>query len=182
MSIPNSRSCARKASCFGASRIEFSKFPLRPGETAVLRWLVPKGASRIARGTFTLRCVEEWYETTSTGKNRSRTLVQEQVWAATGSITDGRVLRAGKTDELQFEIPADAPSTSLSSGKTVFWELAIELDLAGSAQRTRWQTAFEGPLRDAAAVLARGGIRVRPLSTEMPSESWLDLFEGTRAA
>jgi len=74
---------------------------------------------------------------------------------------------------LPFRIERPATSTTPTR---------IELDLAGSAQRTRWQTAFEGPIRDAAAVLARGGIRVRPLSTEMPSESWLDLFEGTRAA
>lgn len=116
---------------FGPSRIEFGKFPLRPGETAALRWLVPRGIGRVAHGTFTLRCVEEWYETTGSGKNRSRTLVQEQVWGKTGHVADARTLSPGKTEELQFELPADVPSTSLSSGKTVFWELAVELDLAG---------------------------------------------------
>ena len=40
-------------------------------------------------------------------------------------------LLPGKTEELQFYLPPDAPSTSLSEGKTVFWELAVELDRAG---------------------------------------------------
>ncbi len=58
----------------------------------------------------------------------------------------------------------------------------IELDLAVEAQRQRWQGAFSAPLNEAMAILARSGIRARALSTDAPSESWLDLFAGTRAA
>jgi uncharacterized protein (DUF58 family) len=58
----------------------------------------------------------------------------------------------------------------------------IELDLAAAAQRQRWQTAFSAPVDDALALLARSGIRACALSTDAPSESWLDLFAGTRAA
>ena len=58
----------------------------------------------------------------------------------------------------------------------------IELDLTAAAQYQRWQQAFSAPLDDALAILARSGIRARALSTDAPSESWLDLFAGTRAA
>lgn len=58
----------------------------------------------------------------------------------------------------------------------------IELDLAAAAQRQRWQSTFSAPLDEALAILARSGIRARALSTDAPSESWLDLFAGTRAA
>ena len=58
----------------------------------------------------------------------------------------------------------------------------VELDLANNAQRERWQAAFATPLDDAMAILARSGIRARGLSTDAPSEGWLDLFAGTRAA
>jgi len=58
----------------------------------------------------------------------------------------------------------------------------VELDLANAAQRERWQAAFATPMGDAMAMLARSGIRARGLSTDAPSESWLDLFAGTRAA
>jgi hypothetical protein len=123
---------------FGASRIEFVRFPFRPGQTVGLHWIVPTGVSRMRKGVFTLRCVEEWYETRGTGNDRSRTLVQEQVWGATGFVTDPRSLLAGKAEELQFDLPADARSTSLSGDKTVFWELAVELDLAGLDFKERY--------------------------------------------
>lgn len=58
----------------------------------------------------------------------------------------------------------------------------IELDLASRAQRERWQATFSAPLEEALSILARNGIRARALSTDAPSESWLDLFAGTRAA
>lgn len=69
----------------------------------------------------------------------------------------------------------ERPATSTASTR-------IELDLAGSVQRARWQAAFSAPIAEAMKTLARGGIRTRALSTDMPSESWLDLFQGTRAA
>lgn len=58
----------------------------------------------------------------------------------------------------------------------------IELDLASDAQRERWRATFATPLEEALSTLARNGIRARALSTDAPSESWLDLFAGTRAA
>lgn len=58
----------------------------------------------------------------------------------------------------------------------------VELDLANAAQRERWQAAFATPMDEALAILARSGIRARGLSTDAPSEGWLDLFAGTRAA
>ena len=118
---------------FGPSRIEFARFPFRPGETVSLHWLVPQGMTRAAKGTFTLRCVEEWYEVRGSGKNRSKRLVQEAVWSATGHLDQPQELIAGRMDELRFDVPPDAPGTSLSNGDTkpVFWELVVDLDLAG---------------------------------------------------
>lgn len=58
----------------------------------------------------------------------------------------------------------------------------VELDLAAGAQRERWQATFSAPMDDALAILARSGIRASALSTDAPSESWLHLFAGSRAA
>ena len=118
---------------FSGSSVEFSKFPFRPGEMLVLRWLVPQGMMRATQGSFTLRCVEEWYESTGSGKNSNRHLVQEQVWAGTWHLDQPQELQPGETEKLDFALPSDAASTSLSTGKTktVFWELAVDLDLTG---------------------------------------------------
>jgi uncharacterized protein (DUF58 family) len=61
-------------------------------------------------------------------------------------------------------------------------ERRIELDLAGETQRTRWQSAFAQPIEEALQALARGGVRARVLSTDEPSEAWLGLLGGARAA
>lgn len=118
---------------FGPSRIEFAHFPYHPGETVSLHWVVPNGLSLIAKGSYTLRCVEEWYEETGSGKDRSRHLVQEAIWCATGHLDQPPDLQPGRTEELRFEIPADAPGTrmNIKDAKPVYWELVVDLDLAG---------------------------------------------------
>jgi hypothetical protein len=118
---------------FGPTRIEFVRFPFRPGETLSVHWVVPKGMTRVTKGTFTLRCVEEWYEVSGTRKDRSRHLVQETIWRATAHLEQPHDLRPEMPEELRFEIPADVPGTVLSQRDTkpVFWELAVDLDLAG---------------------------------------------------
>lgn len=69
-----------------------------------------------------------------------------------------------------------------SGGHTMPASARIELDLTVAEQRQRWQATFVAPLDEALAMLARSGIRARALSTDAASESWLDLFTGTRAA
>jgi len=118
---------------FGPSRIEFARFPFHPGETLSLHWVVPNGLTHAAKGIFTLRCVEEWYETRGSGKNRSKQLVQEAVWSVTGELDEPRDLTPGRPEELRFDIPAEVMGTRMNAKDTkpVFWELVIELDLAG---------------------------------------------------
>jgi hypothetical protein len=116
---------------FGGSQVVFEKFPYRRGAPIVLRWEVADGVAQINKGTFTLRCVEEWYETRGSGKNRSTSLVHEERWRATWHVDGASSLRRGESVALRFELPADAPATQLGAKRPVFWELEVKLDLAG---------------------------------------------------
>mgnify|MGYP001189181208 CR=1 FL=1 len=118
---------------FGPSRIEFARFPYRPGEPVSLYWRVPRGVTRATAGTFTLRCVTEWYETHGTGKQQRRIPVREHLWSVTGHLEQPREILPGKMETLHFDIPADAAGTSFHhpKAKAVFWELVVHLDLAG---------------------------------------------------
>jgi hypothetical protein len=116
---------------FGGSRIAFTRFPYRVSEPVNLRWLPNRGISRINKGNFTLRCVEEWTETHGTGKNRSTTLVHEEIWSGTWVLAEPRNLQLGDAIELGFELPAHAPSTQLNANKPLYWELEVTLDLPG---------------------------------------------------
>ena len=116
---------------FGGARVEFARFPFRRSQPVVLRWRVPSGMTRANAGTFTLRCVKEWHERSSSDQDSSPHLVQEQVWCAVHRIAQPQELMPGKFEEVSFELPADVPATQLSSATPAFWELAVELDLAG---------------------------------------------------
>ncbi len=120
-----------KAFKFGGSRIAFARFPYRRREPVVVRWLPGEGIATARSGTFTLRCVEEWFEHTGSGKNRSAHLVQEELWGATAHLDRQRTFTRGETLEWRFEPPSGLPATQLSAAKPVFWEFAVKLDLPG---------------------------------------------------
>lgn len=58
----------------------------------------------------------------------------------------------------------------------------VELDLATAAQRQRWRNEFVAPLDAALAQLPARGVRVQVLSTDAPSESWLQIMGRPRTA
>jgi hypothetical protein len=116
---------------FGDSRIEFVRFPYRASEQITIHWLTPPRINRAAKGTFTLRCVKEWYESTGSGSSRSKSIIHEEQWAGTWSLDHSEDFPPGKNLELEFQPPAGLPSTSLSGAETVFWEFAVKLSLPG---------------------------------------------------
>lgn len=119
------------AAKFGGSRLEFTQFPYRLGQSLRLRWLPASGISQVNQGTFTLRCVEEWFERRGHGKNSSTTLVHEEIWSGTWFLDQVRSFPRLEEMELCCELPADAPATQLSADKPIFWELEVKLDLPG---------------------------------------------------
>ncbi len=120
-----------KAFKFGGSRIVFARFPYPLGAPVVVRWQPGEGITQARQGTFTLRCVEEWFERSGSGKNRSARLVQEELWNATVHLDRQRMFTRGETLEWRFEPPSGLPATQLSAAKPVFWEFEVKLDLPG---------------------------------------------------
>jgi hypothetical protein len=116
---------------FGNSRIEFVRFPYRTNETVVVRWLTPSGISRADKGTFTLRCVREFYETSGAGDDRSRNLVHEEQWNGTWSLEQPEDFPPGKNVEFEFQPPAGLPVTCMSGKQAVFWEFEVKLSVPG---------------------------------------------------
>jgi hypothetical protein len=116
---------------FGGSRVEFVRFPYRVAEPVIIRWQAAAGISGPRKGNFTLRCVEEWYESSGSGSDHSRYLVHEEVWSGTWQVERELDMVAGKMLELKFTPPASAPGSALSAAKPVFWELEVKLDLPG---------------------------------------------------
>jgi hypothetical protein len=116
---------------FSGSRIEFAQFPYRLDQPVLIRWHPATGIATARKGTFTLRCVEEWFESRGHGKNRSQHLVQEETWNGTWHLDPSKLFARGEILELRYELPIDAASTQLSAEKPVFWEFEVKLDLPG---------------------------------------------------
>jgi hypothetical protein len=116
---------------FGRSRITFTQFPYRLPGPIVVRWQPRDGVSQVNKGTFTLRCVEEWVEVSGSGKNRTSTLVHEEIWSARWLLDQPRKIPVKDAVELTYDLPPDAPPTRLSADRPVFWELEVSLDVPG---------------------------------------------------
>lgn len=116
---------------FGPSRIEFLRFPYRVGEPIVVRWLAPVGVSRVLKGSVTLRCVEEWFESRGTRRERTPTLVHEQKWSGTWFVDQPADLPTGTPVDLSFSPPPEMPATNFHAQRPVFWELEVNLSLPG---------------------------------------------------
>jgi len=120
-----------RAARFGKSRVMFAHFPYRMSETVSIGWVPPKGIARAEKGSFTLRCVEEYYEERRSGRERSRWLVHDELSAETQSFDAPQAFAPDRAVELRFTPAGDAPATHLSADRPVFWELEVTLARAG---------------------------------------------------
>lgn len=116
---------------FGPSRIEYLRFPYRLPEPVAIRWLAPRGMSRVVKGTFTLRCVEEWFESRGTRRERTPTLVHEEKWSGTWFVDHPTDIAPGTPVELSFQPPSETPVTQFHAQRPIFWELEVNLSLPG---------------------------------------------------
>lgn len=116
---------------FGGSQLQNTRFPIPLSKPIELRWKPSAGIVRANQGSFTLRCVEEYWISTGTGRNRSRKMVHEQIWSVTRFLDHPFTFPRMEEIELRFDIDPGLPSTSLSADRPIFWELEIILDLPG---------------------------------------------------
>jgi hypothetical protein len=82
-------------------------------------------------GSFTLRCVKEWFEVTGSGSNQSRQLVHEEQRSGTWLLDHAHALQPGEQADLRHRPPRELPGTRLAADLPVFWEFEVRLDLPG---------------------------------------------------
>ena len=94
--------------------------------------------------------------------------VQVASWAGLGQHHDACVLLL--SDPLERDPPRARLPFSAGGERTV-------LGLDTAAVRQRWRQAFDTPLDDALALLRRQRIRAMALSSDAPSDVWLDVLD-----
>lgn len=117
---------------FGESRVEFVTFPYRAFEPVTLKWIVPRGVSRVRSATFTLRCIEEFVDVTqSPGTEKEAELVNLQRWAASWTLDDEAEWTCGEAIELAWDLPAETCRTSIRGLSVIFWRLDVTAKVSG---------------------------------------------------
>jgi hypothetical protein len=116
---------------FGASRLLFARFPYRIDEPIDIAWQPASGIGRANGGSFTLRCVKEWFEVTGSGSNQTRKLVHEEQWSGAWLLDHAHEFSPGEQVDLRFRPPGGLPATQLAADLPVFWEFEVNLDLPG---------------------------------------------------
>jgi hypothetical protein len=116
---------------FGPSAVYFSRFPYRLGQPVTLIFKPPARMERLNSGVFTLRCVEEWVESSGSGKNKNWSYFRESKWTGVWHLDDGSSFICGESIDLACDPPAHLFPTSISGVRMFFWELEVRLDVKG---------------------------------------------------
>lgn len=113
---------------YGEGQLRLGSFPFFAGQPLRVTAELPRALRDFPQLKATLRYVEQVWETTGSGKNRSRSLVAYERWA------EEKVLPAdwvGREVELEFQVPAGAPPTDLSASPARYWELQLDAETPG---------------------------------------------------
>jgi hypothetical protein len=129
---------------FGHSRIAFAAFPYHLNQPVAIRWQPSRGIGQLKNGTFTLRCVEEWMETSGGGSHRTTSVVHEEIWSAQAIVDQPRRFQTGEEMELKYDLPSDAQPTCLAADRPIFWELEVKLNLTGMGFRESYLVPIYG--------------------------------------
>ena len=123
---------------FGPGRIHWDQFPLPASGPVRLRWQPGEGVTGWSAGRATLRCVEEFYETSGHGKHKRRSLCHEEIGAVTVGIPRGGEQGIRPDLVFDFSIPSGWPPTRIQAERPVFWEIEVELETPGVNPRERF--------------------------------------------
>jgi len=126
---------------YGHSRLGFRDFPFFLGR----RLSVVFSPNRFAEVRFTLRCVEERYETTGHGRNRRTSLACYQLYRDEQTLEPGPLLA---DVDVEFELPEDPElADRLGESPIRYWELLVEAEEPG----VDFSTSFVLPVYSARA-------------------------------
>jgi len=116
---------------FGNCRVHYPRFPMRPGERIELRFTLPSGITQVRHAVMRLRCLQEYTVTRGTGKSRSTTPYQDQLYLDEKRLEAAEIGSMPRELRMEFDLPAEGYSTNLDAKLPVAWEVELELEVPG---------------------------------------------------
>jgi len=128
---------------YGNSFLNYDQFPYFLGGNFRARLRAPQHVSDLDELTFTLRCVQEKYVTTGSGKNRQTQVVCYELYKDSQTLTRNQIIGVPGGDiPIEFSLPADQRSTTLCYNPPTYWEI----EASGSSHAVNYQAYFLIPV------------------------------------
>jgi hypothetical protein len=128
---------------YGDSYLNYDSFPYSLGGMLQARLRSPHHISAIDELTITLRCVQETYVTTGTGRNRSTSVVCYELYKDVLTFDRDKLTGlAGGDLPIEFRLPSDQPTTNLAATPPIYWEIEAK----GKARGADYEAAFLVPV------------------------------------
>ena len=132
---------------YGTTYLRFERFPFVLGDAIDVRFGTSKGIGAFDRLSFTLRCIQERYETRGSGENRSQQVVCYQRYTDSLVMDEAGLFQGGDAEcPLAFPLPDDAElTTALAERPPRYWELEIRADTPGVDFRATYLVPVYAP-------------------------------------
>jgi hypothetical protein len=128
---------------YGNSFLGYDSFPYYLGGTLRGRLRAPHHVEDIDALTLTLRCVQEKYVTTGSGKDRSTRVVCYELYKEATTFERERLAGyAGAEIPVEFHVPADQPTTNLAAAPPIYWEIQA----CGNSSKINYEAYFLVPV------------------------------------
>ncbi len=112
---------------YGNTFVFYDEFPYFLGQTLHVRLRAPHHASALDELTFTLRCVQEKYVTTGSGRDRATRVICFELYNDALTLSREQLAGlAGGDISVEFKLPSDQPSTFLAAAPPTYWEIQAQ--------------------------------------------------------
>jgi len=128
---------------YGNTFLDYNNFPYFLGGTLTARLRAPNHLSDLDELTLTLRCVQERYITSGSGKNRTTNVVCFELYADSKTFSRSQLAAySNQSIPIEFTLPDSQLTTSLASTPPTYWEIEAN----GNSSRVNLQAFFLVPV------------------------------------
>ena len=128
---------------YGNSFLAYDTFPYFLGGTLRARLRAPRHLALLNSMTLTLRCIQERYVTTGSGRDRTTRVVCYELYKDVQSFDPARLANfAGADIPVEFPLPADKLPSTLADTPPTYWSIEAN----GKAPGADYQAYFLVPV------------------------------------
>jgi hypothetical protein len=128
---------------YGNSFLAYDSFPYSRGGSLRARLRSPHHLSAIDELTLTLRCVQEKYVTSGTGRDRTTNVVCYELYNDVSTFNRDQLTGlAGNDISMEFRLPSDQLATTLAATPPTYWEIEAK----GKARGASYEATFLVPV------------------------------------